>query len=87
MNEAFCRGAWDKCCTDIMYITIEYPNYPILTQSRTCCDLEIQVSTSGLELECSPSQPSVLPLSYDAPLEVNNSCTCCLYVRFTKLNL
>ena len=30
MNDTLCRGAWDKGCTDIMYMTIEYPNYPII---------------------------------------------------------
>ncbi len=37
MNDALCRGAWVKGCTDIIYMTIEYPNYPIislLTQPR-----------------------------------------------------
>ncbi len=40
MNDALCRGAWDKGCTDMMYMTIEYPNYPIislLTQPRGNC--------------------------------------------------
>ena len=40
MNDALHRGAWDKGCTDIMYLTIEYPNYPIislLTQPRGNC--------------------------------------------------
>ena len=32
MNDALCRGAWDKGCTDIMYMTIEYPNYPIILE-------------------------------------------------------
>ena len=35
MNDALRRGAWDKGCTDIMYVTIEYPNLlnnPLLTQ-------------------------------------------------------
>ncbi len=31
MNDTFCRGAWDNGCTDIMYMTIEYPNYPIIS--------------------------------------------------------
>ena len=55
-----------------MYLTIEYPNYPIislLTQPRGNCVkvVEIRVSTSRLELEFSPPQLNVLPLSYDAP--------------------
>ena len=40
MNVALCRGAWDKGRTDIMYMTIVYPNYPIislLTQPRRNC--------------------------------------------------
>ena len=40
MNDALCRGAWDKGRTDIMYMTIEYLNYPIitlLTQPRGNC--------------------------------------------------
>ena len=40
MNDALRRRAWDKGCTDIMYLTIEYPNYPIislLTQPRGNC--------------------------------------------------
>ncbi len=40
MNDTLCRGAWDKGCTDIMYMIIEYPNYPIislLTQLRGNC--------------------------------------------------
>ncbi len=40
MNDTRCRGAWDKGCTDIMYMTIEYPNYPIislLTQPTENC--------------------------------------------------
>ena len=32
----------------------------------TCCVWEIQVSTSGFELEFSPPQLNALPLSYDA---------------------
>ena len=64
MNDALCRGAWDKGCTDIMYMTIEYPNYLII--SLLSCDWEIQVSTLGLELEFSPLQLNVLPLGYDA---------------------
>ncbi len=31
MNDTLCRGAWDKGCTDIMYMIIEYPNYPIIS--------------------------------------------------------
>ena len=27
MNDAFRREAWDKSCTGIMYVTIEYPDY------------------------------------------------------------
>ena len=26
MNDALCREAWDKGCTDIMYMTNKYPN-------------------------------------------------------------
>ena len=40
MNDALRRRALDKGCTDIMYVTIEYPNYPIislLTQPRGNC--------------------------------------------------
>ena len=40
MNDTLCRGAWDKGCTDIMYMIIEYQNYPIislLTQPRGYC--------------------------------------------------
>ncbi len=40
MNDTRCRDAWDKGCIDIMYMTIEYPNYPIiylLTQPRENC--------------------------------------------------
>ena len=40
MNDALCRGAWDKGCTDVMYMALEYPNYPIislLTQPRGNC--------------------------------------------------
>ncbi len=40
MNDALCNGAWDKVRTDIMYMTAEYPNYPIislLTQPRENC--------------------------------------------------
>ena len=40
MNDAPYRGAWDKGCTDIMYMAIEYPNYQIiflLTQPRGDC--------------------------------------------------
>ena len=69
--------AWDKGCTDIMYMIIEYPNYPIISllhnQGKimwTCCDWEIQVSTSGLELEF--SQLNVLTLSDDARLLYSN---------------
>ena len=65
----------------LMHMTIEYPNYPIislLTQPReivwTCCDWEIQVFTSGLELEFSPPQLNVLPLSYDVSISWWN-CT------------
>ena len=72
MNDALCRGAWDKGCTDIMYMIIEYPNYPIISLLHnqgeivwTCCDWEIQVSTTGFEHEFSPPQLNVLPLSYD----------------------
>ncbi len=68
MNDTLCRGACDKGCADIMYMTIEYPNYPIfsfLTQPRenvwTCCNWEIQVSTSVFEIEFSPPQLNVLP--------------------------
>ncbi len=38
-NEWRCGGALDKGCTDIMYMTIVYPNYPIisyLTQPGGC---------------------------------------------------
>ncbi len=37
MNDALHRGAWDKGCIDIIYLTIENPSYPIislLTQPR-----------------------------------------------------
>ena len=40
MNDALCNEAWDKGCNDIMYMTIKYPNYPIitlLTQPRGNC--------------------------------------------------
>ena len=40
MNDTLRRRAWDKGCTDIMYLNIEYPNYPIislLTQPRGNC--------------------------------------------------
>ena len=76
MNDAFCRGAYDKGCTDIMYCTsllsiLTTQLSPFLHNQGeivwTCCDWEIQVSTSGLELEFSPPQVNVLPLSYDAP--------------------
>ncbi len=33
MNDALCRGALDKGCTDIMYMTIEYPNYQLNEES------------------------------------------------------
>ena len=36
----------------------------------TCCDWEIQVSSTGFELEFSPPQLNVLPLSYDAPYSI-----------------
>ena len=35
MIDAHCRGAWDKGSTDIMHVTIKYPNLlnnPLLTQ-------------------------------------------------------
>ena len=77
MNDALCRGDLDKGCTDIMYMIIEYLNYPIISLLRnqgeivwTCCDWEIQVSTKGFDLEFSPPQLNVLPLSYDAPYYV-----------------
>ena len=31
MNDALRRGAWDKGCTDIMYVTIKYPNHLIIS--------------------------------------------------------
>ncbi len=34
MNDALCRGAWDKGCTDIMYMTIEYPNNSIISPPK-----------------------------------------------------
>ena len=40
----------------------------------TCCDWEIQVSTSGFELEFSPPQLNALPLSYDAPIMYPVNC-------------
>ena len=74
MNDALCRGAWDKGCTDIMYMIIEYPNYPIislLTQLRRNCVnmlwLRNSSFTSGFELEFSPPQLNALPLSYGVP--------------------
>ena len=39
-RNALFRGALDKGCTDIMYMTIEYPNYPkisLLTQPPLGC--------------------------------------------------
>ena len=35
MNDAHCRGAWDKGFTDIMRITIEFPNYQIISYTYT----------------------------------------------------
>ncbi len=77
MNDGLCRGAWDKGCTDIMYMIIGYRNYPIISFLRnqgeivwTCYDWEFQVSTSGFELEFSPPQLNVLLLSYDAPFSI-----------------
>ena len=74
MNEALCRGAWDKGCTDIMYMIVKYPIYPIislLTQPRgnrvNVLQLGNSDSTSGLEVEFSPPQLNALPLSYTAP--------------------
>ena len=73
MNDALCRAAWDKGCTDIMYMTIEYQTTqlsPFLHNQGeivwTCCDWEFQVSTLEFELVFSPPQLDVLPLSYDA---------------------
>ena len=31
MNDTLCRGAWDRGCTDIMYMIIEHPIYPIIS--------------------------------------------------------
>ena len=43
MNDALCRGAWDKGCTDIMYMTTDYPKYPIISlltqQNRHCVNV------------------------------------------------
>ncbi len=47
MNDALRRGAWDKGCTDVTCVTIEYPNYSMiypLTQPegklRKCIETE-----------------------------------------------
>ena len=67
MNDALYRGASDKGCTDVHDCWVsKLPNYLLLIV-LTCCDWEIQVFTSGFELEFSPLQLNVLPLSYDAP--------------------
>ena len=39
MNDTLRRGAWDKKCTDIMYVTIEFTNYPVIsytTKEKMC---------------------------------------------------
>ena len=76
MKNALCRGAWDKGRTDIMDLTIEYPNYSIiylLTQPRENCVNVLRLRHSSfytLELEFSPPQLNASPLSYDAPISV-----------------
>ncbi len=53
MNDALCRGAWDKGCTDIMYMNIENPNYQIislLTQPRGNCETVLPVENKRLDI-------------------------------------
>ncbi len=72
MNDTLFRWPWDKGCTDIMYMTIEYPKHPIislLTKPRGNCVYVLRDSTSGLELEFSLLQLNALPLSYNAPVD------------------
>ena len=39
INDTFLRAALDKGCTDIMYLTIEYPNYSLISLGGSCVDL------------------------------------------------
>ncbi len=55
------RGVSDKGCIDIMYLTIEYPNYPIislLTQPRGNSYYLTDLSMAGV--------PDLVILMYDA---------------------
>ena len=62
MNDASCREAWDKGCTDIMYMTIEYPNYPIIsfhTQPRVGDTIYISSEKTGNFLRVEKSKSFV----------------------------
>ena len=54
MNDALQRGAWDKGSTDIMYVTIDYPNLlnnPLLTQPGEVVWLFLQIRNSSQYME------------------------------------
>ena len=92
--------AWDKGCTCTWLLSIQTTQLSSFLHNQgenvwTCCDWEIQVTTSGLELVFSPPQLNVLPMSFDAPsflimidivvIWINNACPCSIsFTIFTN---
>ena len=75
MNDTIRSGAWDKGCTDIMYITTEYPNYePGRFGGVTVSVFARRWGGEGFNSRPKPRQA----------IDVK-SCTHCCYVRCATL--
>ena len=75
MNAALFRGIWDRSCTDIKYMTIEYPNYPIISlltlPMENCMNLlRLRNSSFHFGTHNSPLQLNALLLRYDTPYDL-----------------
>ena len=65
MNDALCKGAWDKGCNDIMYMTIAYQSAPsnYTTNGEVVCEF---IATEKSVFPLWDFELSALPLNYDA---------------------